>query len=213
MIKTEYVQATIWGTEEPLSVQIERRVLRIRPKHQCAPLFDHATPVDCPAGVPHRVFAEFLDAAQRHAERHPNASPLTFSVWYRRGDRPGRGRPTDCPDGRDPSLHAAYKRSCSRLLREHREACAQSGNETPAPEMPSFEAWLKRAAKYREQSRASSQRPAGQRQVVKWVVIVPRREMVKNPEIEREWNARLYRDESLAKTHRMSLLGVQRRVS
>jgi len=51
------------------------------------------------------------------------------------------------------------------------------------------------------------------RQIVRWVVVVHRRDMVKDPSIEQEWHKKLFSDNELAKTHRIALRGVLKRLA
>lgn len=110
------------------------------------------------------------------------------------------GRPTQRPQGIKPGEWTQY-------IRYRRKAVQR--NQVPLE----YHAWMESTEKFRERGRRGGSAPRERNaQVIEWVTIIHRAELVKNPEIEQAWNKRLFYDPDLAKTHRVHLRGIQKRV-
>lgn len=210
MTEAPILQTTIWGTDVALEARIEpAKSLRVRPTFRPAPLFDAApSGALLLAGIPASVRKAFQAASRAHAKDHPKARPLSFHAFLRASAAAPTNRPVGRPTERpahidDKASWAAYQRAKTR-----------ASNRTNPVEFPSFEDWIVASEVWRECGRRGGIAARGSmRQEVRWVVVIPRRELIKNPEIEREWHKKLHNDATLSKTHRIVLRGVQRRVS
>jgi hypothetical protein len=113
------------------------------------------------------------------------------------------GRPSSRPPDIDPGDWEGY----IRAMRRRREG-------DPSCPLPDFRTWSAEVAGPREYGRRGglARRETGiYAQTIEWVTIIHRRDMIRDPSIERDWHRRLYLNPELGRTHRIHLRGVQRR--
>lgn len=204
-MSTTLLQPTIFGGEDSIIVATKTGSIRIRPTFRPAPLFERleADPSKRPVGVPSDVWARFQADARRYAQRHPKAKPLRFAIWLARKEAPRLGRPSDRPEGYSDDIWEGYRRMRNRRLAAD-----------PDAKIPSLDEWLAQSAPLRESGRAGGiAARCALRQEVRWIVVVPRREMIKDPAIEAHWARRIYAEPEIAAQYRIHLRGVQRRVA
>lgn len=160
-------------------------------RHRPVPLFGEDL-----VGIPPQTRDAFLTATATLDK--PGTKPTEFARWARHnGAPPPLGRPTKRPSDIAPDLWVGYLRACNR----HPNA--------PAPDP--YE-WIAATADQREYGRKGGLAAKyAIQQKLSWVVVVPRKDLIKSPNLEREWARKIFLDPALAKTHRISLRGVMRR--
>lgn len=204
---TTIFQATIFGEEDAISIGLPPQTpsARIRRLFRPAPLFAAIDGREGrrPVGVPVDVWERFQADAKRHAKDHPKAAPLKFASWVPSQAPSRRGRPSTRPVGHPDDVCEGYRRMRLRKL-----------SKDPAANIPSIEDWIRESERWRETGRAGGiAAKAALRQVVQWVVVVPRRELTRHPDIERSWAKRINNEPDIGRQYRISLRGVQRRAS
>ena len=198
-------QPTIFGTEDVLDIGAPRPAAsgRIRVSIRPAPLFEDAeqSVSQRPVGVPRETWKRFLADAKNHAIAHPKAAPLRFASWIRNPTPARRGRPSTRPDGYPDDICEGYRRMRARRL-----------SRDPNSEIPSIDDWIRDSERWREVGRAGGiAARSAMRQVVEWVVVVPRRELNKHPDLELAWAKRINNEPDIGRRYRIHLRGVQRR--
>lgn len=200
-------QPTIFGTEDVLDVRQVRPAAsgRVRVTIRPLPLFE---PVEQagerrPVGVPRETWKRFLADAKTHAQAHPKAAPLRFASWLRNPTPARRGRPPTRPEGYPEHLSEGYRRMRARRLARD-----------PQAEIPSIDDWIRESERWRATGRAGGiAAKTALRQVVQWIVVVPRRELNKNPDLELSWAKRINNEPEIGRRYRIHLRGVQRKAS